>query len=105
MMKRTDMSYRSWLAALMSRGIDWLLGYYNARIEALAVNASFAQDDWLRFGGRNGQTGSSDFKCHEFRVARAISENRNLTARYFAVDVLSGVRGSNRFRLGLNWAF
>ena len=89
----------------MSRGIDWLLGYYNARIEALAVNASFAQDDWLRFGGRNGQTGSSDFKCHEFRVARAISENRNLTARYFAVDVLSGVRGSNRFRLGLNWAF
>jgi hypothetical protein len=84
---------------------DWLLGYYNARIEALAVNASFAQDDWLRFGGRNGQTDSSDFKGHEFRIARAISESLNLTARYFVVDALSGVRGSNRFRLDLNWAF
>ena len=84
---------------------DWLLGFYHSRIGALAVNASFTQVDWLRFGGSNGQTDSSDFKGHELRVARAISESLNLTARYFAVDALSGVRGSNRFRLDLNGAF
>lgn len=27
---------------------DWLAGYYYARVEALAVNSSYAQDDWVR---------------------------------------------------------
>ena len=84
---------------------DWLLGYYYANIEALAVNASFAQDDWFRFGGRNGQTDSSDFRGHEIRLAYAIRENLNLVNRLYIVDTISSDQDGNRFRMDLNWKF
>jgi hypothetical protein len=84
---------------------DWLLGYYYANIETLAVNASFAQDDWFRFGGRNGQTDSSDFRGHEIRLAYAIRENLNLVNRVYIVDSISSDQDGNRFRMDLNWKF
>jgi hypothetical protein len=83
---------------------DWFIGYYYAHIETFAVNASYAQDDWHRFG--NGpQTTSSDFQGHEFRVAYALSKNINLMARLYLVEAITTSQDGNRFRLDLNWKF
>ena len=83
---------------------DWLLGYYYAHIETFAVNASYAQDDWHRFG--NGpQTTSSDFEGHEFRAAYALSKFINLVARLYLVEAITTQQDGNRFRLDLNWRF
>ncbi len=83
---------------------DWVLGYSYAHIETLAVNASYAQDDWVRFG--NGlQTDASDFEGHEVRLGYAISKNINLLARVYLVDAITTVQDGSRFRLDLNWKF
>ena len=83
---------------------DWLLGYYYAYIETFAVNASYAQDDWHRFGSGT-QTDSSDFKGHEFRAAYAISRALNVMARLYFVDAITSGQDASRFRLDLNWRF
>jgi hypothetical protein len=83
---------------------DWLVGYYYAHIETFAVNAAYAQDDWVRFG-TGPQTHSSDFKGHEIRAAYAVSKNINLMARLYLVDAITTVQDGNRFRLDLNWRF
>lgn len=83
---------------------DWLLGYYYAHIETFAVNASYAQDDWIRFGSGT-QTDSSDFKGHEFRVGYALSKQVNVLARLYLVEAVTTRQDGNRFRLDLNWKF
>lgn len=83
---------------------DWLIGYYHAHIETFAVNASYAQDDWVRFG-TGPQTHSSDFEGHEVRLGYAISDRINLLARLYLVDGITTVQDGNRFRLDLNWRF
>ena len=83
---------------------DWLVGYYYAHIETFAVNASYAQDDWVRFGN-GAQTDSSNFKGHEVRLAYAVSKNINVMARLFLVDAITTVQDGKRFRLDLNWKF
>lgn len=83
---------------------DWLLGYYYAHIETFAVNASYAQDDWVRFGN-GAQTDSSDIEGHEVRVGYAASANINLLARVYLVDAITTRQDGNRFRLDLNWRF
>jgi hypothetical protein len=83
---------------------EWLVGYYYSHIETFAVNASYAQDDWVRFGN-GAQTDSSDIKGHEFRLAYAISKNINLVARLYLVEAITTVQDGNRFRLDLNWRF
>jgi hypothetical protein len=83
---------------------DWLVGYYYSHIETFAVNASYAQDDWVRFG-TGPQTASSDFKGHEIRVAYALSKNINLMARVYLVEAITTVQDGKRFRLDLNWKF
>lgn len=83
---------------------DWIVGYSYAHIETLAVNASYAQDDWVRFGN-GAQTDSSDFKGHEVRLGYAISKYINLLARAYFVDAITTVQDGNRFRLDLNWKF
>ena len=83
---------------------DWLVGYYYAHIETFAVNASYAQDDWHRFGN-GAQTSASDFEGHEFRAAYAISQNINLVARLYLVEAITTQQDGNRFRLDLNWKF
>ncbi len=83
---------------------DWLVGYYYAHIETFAVNASYAQDDWIRFG--NGpQTDASDFKGHEVRLGYVVSKNINVMARVYLVEAITSVQDGNRFRLDLNWKF
>jgi hypothetical protein len=83
---------------------DWLAGYTYAHVETFAVNASYAQDDWIRFGNAT-QTDASDFKGHEFRLAYAVSKNINLMARLYLVDAITTVQDGNRVRLDLNWKF
>jgi hypothetical protein len=83
---------------------DWLLAYYYAHIETFAVNASYAQDDWHRFGA-GPQTDASDFEGHEFRAGYAISSNINLVGRLFFVEAITTEQDGNRFRLDLNWRF
>lgn len=83
---------------------DWLVGYYYAHIETMAVNASYAQDDWIR-SGRGPQTDASDFKGHEIRAAYALSKNINLVARLYIVNAITTVQDGKRFRVDLNWKF
>ena len=83
---------------------DWLVAYSYAHIETFAVNASYAQDDWIRFG--NGpQTDGSDIKGQEIRLGYALSKKINLMARAFFVDAITTVQDGNRFRMDLNWKF
>jgi len=83
---------------------DWLTGYSYARIETLAVNASYAQDDWIRWGSAT-QTDSSNFKGHEFRVGYALGAHSNLLLRLYLVEAISSQQDGNRLRLDYNIAF
>ncbi len=83
---------------------DWLAAYYYAEIEALAVNASFSQDDWLRWGSAN-ETRSSDFNGHELRFAYALEKNVKLVARLYLVEAITSSEDGGRFRLDLNYTF
>lgn len=83
---------------------DFVIGYYYSHIETFAVNASYAQDDWIRFGS-GAQTDSSDFEGHEIRVGYAVSKNINLLARLYLVEAITTEQDGNRFRLDLNWRF
>jgi hypothetical protein len=83
---------------------DWLVGYYYSHIETFAVNASYAQDDWFRFGN-GAQTDSSNFEGHEFRLGYAVSKNINLLARFYMVEAITTQQDGNRFRLDFNWRF
>jgi hypothetical protein len=83
---------------------DWLVAYYYAHVETFAVNASYAQDDWIRFG--NGpQTDSSNFEGHEVRLGYALSRNINVMARLYLVEAITTVQDGKRFRVDLNWKF
>lgn len=84
---------------------DWLAGYYYAHIETLAVNNSYAQDDWVRWGSLNGQTRGSNMKGHEFRFAYNLGRRTNLVARLYIVEAIKGPEDGNRFRLDLNRKF
>jgi len=81
---------------------NWLLGYYFAHIETFAVNASYAQDDWARFGTAT-QSDLTDIEGHEFRAAYAVTKNVNLTARLFLVEAITTRQDAKRFRVDLNW--
>lgn len=83
---------------------DWLVGYYYSHIETFSVNASYAQDDWHRFGSGT-QTDASDFEGHEVRLAYAFSKTLNVMARLYLVDRITTDEDGNRFRLDLNWRF
>lgn len=83
---------------------DWLVAVFYARIETLAVNASYSQDDWARFGvGPQAQV--SDFKGFEFRAAYAFTSSMNLMVRFFDVEALTNVQDGKRCRVDLNWKF
>lgn len=82
----------------------WLLAYYYAHIEALAVNNSYSQDDWMRWGSRTQVRGSS-FKGHEIRFAYAFSPVLNVVSRLYLVENLTSVEDGKRFRADLNYKF
>lgn len=83
---------------------DWLVGYYHADIEALAVNSSFAGDDWVRWGS-SGKTRATNMKGNEVRFGYAISDKFNMVARIFIVEAKTTIEDGNRFRLDFNYKF
>jgi hypothetical protein len=83
---------------------DWLIGYTYAHIETFAVNASYAQDDWVRFGSGT-QTAGTDIEGHEIRLGYALSNRISLLARLYLVEAITTRQDGNRFRLDLNWRF
>ena len=90
---------------------DWQLGYYYAYLEALTVNSSYIQDDWVRWGNAN-QVRATNLKGSEFRVIYTIRSGMNIFARMFfvnAIDLLEPAdttrETGNRFRVDWNVAF
>lgn len=83
---------------------DWLIGYSYADIETLAVNASYAQDDWMRWGSST-QTDASDFHGHEFRAAYVLPGKIKVLARFYSVESNNNPQDGNRFRIDFNKKF
>ncbi len=83
---------------------DWQVGYYYAHIETFSVNASFAQDDWVRWGSAT-QTDGSDGAGHELRASYMVTKSLNLVARVFVVEAITSAQDGKRFRLDANWRF
>ena len=86
---------------LETRG-DWQVAYTYAEIEALSVNASYAQDDWVRWGSTT-ETRASDLRGHELRYARRFGRGLSLVARLFLVEAITSEEDGNRFRIDLNY--
>lgn len=91
------------LGSLEEKG-DWLAAYYFARIETFAVNSSFAQDDWVRWGSAT-ETRSSNLKGHELRFAYAFEKNIKLVTRLYLVEAITTDEDGSRFRVDLNFKF
>ncbi len=83
---------------------NWLIGYWFADIEELAVNNSFSNDDWVRWGNAT-QTRASNMLGHEFRFAYKFDEGKNIVVRLYLAEAISGTEDGNRFRIDLNIAF
>lgn len=83
---------------------DWSAACVYAEIESLAVETSYAQDDWVRWGSAV-ETRSSDFSGYELRLAYALAKNFNLVARLFLVEAISTPEDGKRLRLDLNYRF
>lgn len=83
---------------------DWQLGVTYARIGRLAVNASYAQDDWHRWGSPT-ETRASGFRGWELRAVTRLDDATTLVARYFRAAALVGPEDGNRARLDLDWKF
>lgn len=80
----------------------WEVGHTYAYLEKLAVHASFAQDDWVRWGSAT-QTDASNLRGHEVSGRYWLSRGVDVHARgFFARSVSTGQRGT-RVRLDLNW--
>ena len=83
---------------------DWQVGYYYAHIGTFAVNASYSEDDWARFGNA-AQSDLTDIKGHEFRASYVIMKNLNITSRVFFVEAITSQQDGKRCRIDLNWKF
>ena len=83
---------------------SWEVGHTFARIEKLAVNASFAQDDWVRWGSAT-QTDGSNLRGHEVSGRYWLSPGVDLHARAFVARSLTTPQDGTRVRLDLNWRF
>ena len=83
---------------------DWLVGYAYADIETLAVNSSFAQDDWMRWGSATDTRGS-DFHGHEFRAAYVLPWKWKVLVRFYSVESNNNLEDGNRFRIDFNRKF
>ena len=83
---------------------DWLAAWYYAEIETFAVNSSYSEDDWARWGNAN-QNRLSDFKGHEFRFAYTLAKNQNLVFRFYRVEALTSGEDGSRFRVDFNYKF
>ncbi len=97
-----------WVLALdvgeLSKPGAWTVGYRRARIEAFAANASFAQDDWVRWGSA-AQSDGTDLNGHEFRAGLALSTNINVALRLFDAQAITSVQDGRRARIDFNARF
>ncbi len=85
-------------------GSGWQAAYYYAHIEALAVNSSYAQDDWVRWGSAT-QTRASDMEGHELRFIKDVGPGQNLVFRLYLADSITTAEDGNRFRIDWNYKF
>lgn len=90
---------------------SWLFAYYYLNVETFAVNSSYAQDDWVRFGSAV-EARASNIRGHEFRVAYGLAKNMNLVFRAYFVDAIERRSATslteedgNRLRLDFNYKF
>ena len=95
-------AYLSW-GGTGNKG-DWRLGIWWAHIETLAVVASYAQDDWVRWGSAT-QTDSSDFEGFELRAAYGLGNGQNIVARLYLVEAITSGQDGSRFRIDYNFKF
>ncbi|MCH7493469.1 hypothetical protein IIA16_01990 [bacterium] len=84
-----------------TRPRGWEGGYTYAKVEALALNSSYAGEDWVRWGGV-GQARPTDLVGHEIRLAHRVSERTLVVARIFKVEAISTAENGNRFRLDVH---
>lgn len=82
----------------------WLAGYYYAYIEALAVNSSYAQDEWVRWGS-GGETRSNNMQGHQFNLGYAITDDFNVLARLYLAEAITTQERGDRFRIDFNYKF
>lgn len=82
----------------------WLGGVYFGEVQTLAVNASYAQDDWVRWGSAT-QTDSSDLRGYELRLAYGVRQDLNVVLRYFDVESPTSPQDGKRARLDVNYKF
>lgn len=68
------------------------------------MNASFAQDDWVRWGSAT-QTRGSNLKGHELRFGYGLAKDLNLLARLYLVESITTVEDGKRFRIDLNYSY
>ncbi len=83
---------------------NWLLGYYYAHIEALSVNSSYAQDDWVRWG-TSIETRGNNMKGHEFRFAYGLADGMNIVTRLYLTEAITTQEDGKRLRIDLNYKF
>jgi hypothetical protein len=88
----------------LKKAADWQVGYFYGHIETLAVNASYAQDDWARFGSAT-QSDLSDIKGHELRAAYAVNPKINFMVRAFFAEAITTIQDGSRVRADLNYKF
>ena len=82
----------------------WFLAYTYARIETLAVQSSYAEDDWVRWGTAS-ETLSSDLRGHELQFAHALAKQMNLVVRWYFVEAITTSEDGNRLRIDFNYTW
>lgn len=82
----------------------WLVGWWFANVEALAIHSSYAQDDWVRWGS-SSETRATDLEGHELRFAYALRNNVNMVAKLFSAESITTIEDGRRFRVDCNYKF
>jgi len=89
---------------------DWQGAIYYADLEKYAINSSFSQGDWMRWGTAT-QTRSSGLDGFEYRLVYGLLNNLKVVARYYDVEANEKVASGNnqedgkRFRIDFNYTF
>ena len=76
----------------------WEAGYSLANIELYAVNASYSQDDWARWGS-GGQGQVSDFRGHGITGSVSLPMNISVKSTLYLVESILTEQDGKRFRL------
>jgi hypothetical protein len=83
---------------------DWLAAYSYASIETLAVNNSYSQDDWVRWG-TSTQTRASNMKAHELRFGYTVGKRSTFLARFYVAEAITTIEDGKRIRIDYSFTF